>query len=69
MYEGLLAFKIGTADVQPALAASYESNADLTEWTFKMRPDVKFHNGAALDAGDVVASFGSMWDAKNAKPQ
>jgi peptide/nickel transport system substrate-binding protein len=65
MFEGLLSFKIGSADVQPALAESYEANADLTEWTFKMRSGVKFHNGATLDAGDVVASFGAMWDAKN----
>jgi ABC-type transport system substrate-binding protein len=65
VFEGLLSFKPGTADVQPALAESFEANADLTEWTFKIRPNVKFTNGAALDAGDVVASFGAMWDATN----
>lgn len=65
IYEGLLRFKIGTAEVEPALAVSYEANADLTEWTFKLRPGVKFHNGATLDAGDVVATLAAQWDAKN----
>ncbi len=47
MFEGLLAFKIGTSEVQAALAESFTANADATEWTFKLRPGVKFHNGAA----------------------
>ena len=65
IFDGLLAFKTGTGDVEPALAESFESNAELTEWTFKLRPGVKFHNGATFEAADVVASFGAMWDAKN----
>ncbi|GIV84895.1 MAG: hypothetical protein KatS3mg052_1902 [Candidatus Roseilinea sp.] len=65
IYETLLRFKLGTAEVEPALAESYESNADLTEWTFKLRPGVKFHNGATLDANDVVATMAAQWDAKN----
>jgi ABC-type transport system substrate-binding protein len=45
------------------LAEKYEPNADLTEWTFNLRPDVKFHDGATLDANDVVATYASQWDA------
>ena len=65
VFEGLLGFKIGTSEVTPRLAESFEGNADATEWTFKLRPEVKFHNGATLEAGDVLASLGAMWDAKN----
>jgi ABC-type transport system substrate-binding protein len=65
VFETLLAFKIGTAEVAPALAESFEGNDDATEWTFKLRPDVKFHNGATLGADDVLATFGALWDAKN----
>ncbi len=61
----MLGFKIGTSEVTPRLAESFEGNADATEWTFKLRPEVKFHNGATLEAGDVLASLGAMWDAKN----
>ncbi len=34
-----------------------------TEWTFTLRPDVKFHDGATLDANDVVATYVLQWDA------
>lgn len=58
-------FAPGTADLVPALAEKWEANADATVWTFNLRKDVKFHNGAALDANDVVATFVSQWDAKS----
>src|SRR5690606_11616839 len=32
-------------------------NDDLTEWTFKIRPGVEFHNGKTLTAEDVVWSL------------
>ena len=35
---------------QPNLAQSVTSNADGTVWTITMRPNLKFHNGAACDA-------------------
>lgn len=47
----------------PALAESYTSNDALTEWTFKLRSGVKFHDGSDFDATDVVDSFTAQWDA------
>jgi len=63
MYEALLGFSVGGTDVVPSLAESYAPNADLTEYTFTLRQGVKFHNGATLDANDVVATYASYWDA------
>ncbi|KAF0111080.1 MAG: putative ABC transporter substrate binding protein [Chloroflexi bacterium] len=63
VYESLLAFSVGGTDVIPALAESYTPNADLNEYTFTLRQGVKFHNGAAFDANDVVASYVAQWDA------
>lgn len=41
----------------PELATSWESNDDLTVWTFKLREGVEFHNGKTMDADDVVFSI------------
>lgn len=41
----------------PELATSWESNDDLTVWTFQLREDVQFHNGKTMDADDVVYSI------------
>ena len=40
----------------PDLCESYE-NPSATEWIFKLRRGVKFHNGAEMRAEDVVASI------------
>ena len=61
--EALLAYEVGGTEVVPALAEEYESNDDLTEWTFTLREGVTFHDGTALDAGDVVTSYRAQWDA------
>ena len=63
--ESLLGFKVGSAEVAPALAERYEPNEDLTEWTFHLRKNVKFHDGSVFDASDVVTSWAVQWDAKN----
>ncbi len=42
---------------QPELAESFEANADATEWTFKIRKDVHFHDGSKLTADDVIWSM------------
>ena len=34
-----------------------------TVWTCNLRTGVRFHDGATLDAGDVVTSFAAQWDA------
>jgi ABC-type transport system substrate-binding protein len=61
--ESLLAYEVGGTAVQPSLAESYEPNDELTEWTFHLRPGVKFHDGSELDAQDVIASYSAQWDA------
>ncbi len=39
---------------QPELAESFEPNANASEWTFKIRKGVEFHNGGELTADDIV---------------
>jgi len=61
--EPLLSYEVGGTAVQPGLAESYEVNDDLTEWTFKLREGVKYHDGSDLDAKDVILSYAVQWDA------
>jgi len=56
-YEGLVEYQRGTANLMPALAASWTISPDLTVYTFKLRPNVKFHDGSTLDAEAVKISF------------
>ncbi len=63
VYESLLGYEFGGTKAVPALAETWEANADATEWTFHLRQGVKFHNGADFDANDVVASYTALWDA------
>ena len=43
--------------LQPVLATSWSSNSTADVWTFNIRQGVKFHNGAALTADDVVYTY------------
>jgi peptide/nickel transport system substrate-binding protein len=52
--------------LQPMLALSWSPNKDGSVWTFKLRQGVKFHNGAAMTADDVVYTFQQLADPKNA---
>jgi peptide/nickel transport system substrate-binding protein len=65
VFDGLLSYKPGGVEVVPALAEKWEANTDLTEWTFHLRQGVKWSNGSALTANDVVATYAAQWDAKN----
>lgn len=56
MYEGLVQLD-PDGKVVNALAESLEANANATEWTVRLRPDVKFHNGNAVTANDVAFSL------------
>jgi peptide/nickel transport system substrate-binding protein len=46
-----------TLTLKPVLATSWTPNSTADVWTFKIRQGVKFHNGAALTADDVVYTY------------
>ena len=60
--ESLYRYEIGGAASIPALATECSANADSTVWTCTLRAGVKFHDGADLDANDVVLSYAVQWD-------
>lgn len=62
VFEQLYGFKPGTAVVTPGLAESCDPNEELTVWTCHLRSGVTFHDGAYLDANDVLMSYAAQWD-------
>jgi peptide/nickel transport system substrate-binding protein len=46
-----------TRTLKPWLATSWSANKDVTQWTFKIRPGVKFTDGSDLTAAAVVLSM------------
>jgi peptide/nickel transport system substrate-binding protein len=61
---GLVGLNRETAKFEPELAESWTVNEDGTEWTFKLRPNVKFQGGwGTMTADDVKFSF-EQWIAE-----
>lgn len=58
LYDGLTRFDLTKSDeipkIVPSLAESWAANKDLTVWTFKLRPDVTFHDGEPWNADAAV---------------
>ncbi|MBM7573461.1 glutathione ABC transporter substrate-binding protein [Aquibacillus albus] len=63
MLEGLLTEEDGK--VVPLLAESFEVNDDATEFTFKLREDVTFHDGAPFNAEAVKINFDRIRNPDN----
>lgn len=55
--EGLTRPKRDGLTPEAALATSWKPNADATVWTFKLRDDVKWHDGQPFTAEDVKFTF------------
>jgi ABC-type transport system substrate-binding protein len=57
VYDTLVRYLPGSTEIEPSLATSWSANEDKTVWTFEVRPGVRFHDGAPLDAAAVADSF------------
>ncbi|GAB2607848.1 ABC transporter substrate-binding protein [Paractinoplanes abujensis] len=69
MYDTLVTHKPGTAELVGGLAESWENDATGKVWTFKLRQNVKFHDGTPLDAAAVCANFDRWYTMKGEAAQ
>ena len=60
VYDGLVRYRDGTLEVEPALAESWEISEDGTEYTFNLREGVTFHDGSPFNAEAVKFNFDRM---------
>lgn len=67
LYEGLVA-EDGAGRLIPGMAERWQASADGRTWTFHLRPGLRWSNGEALDALQVVASFRRAFEPMTAAP-
>ena len=60
VYDGLVRYRDGTLEVEPALASDWEISEDGTEYTFTLREGVQFHDGSDFNAEAVKFNFERM---------
>lgn len=65
LYDGLVRYKDGALEVEPALAKSWKISSDGLAYTFALRPGVKFHDGSDFAADAVKFNFDRMLDEKS----
>lgn len=56
IYDGLVT-RTPDGTIVPEIASSWTTNEDATVWDFKIRQDVKFHDGSPLTVEDVKFTF------------
>jgi peptide/nickel transport system substrate-binding protein len=65
IFEGLVEYKEGTAEIQPCLATSWVTSTDGKNITFTLRQDVKFHDNTTFNADAVVFSFERQYNTSH----
>ena len=62
IYNRLLSIKPGTTELEPGLATEWTVSEDGKTWTFKLRDDVKFHDGSDFNAEAVRFNVERWWN-------
>ena len=64
LFDSLVAFDPLTSEIIPAVAETWEANADATVWTFNLG-DSKFHNGRDVTAADFKYAWERICNPAN----
>jgi len=64
IYESLVKRDNKSLEIVPQLAESWEISEDKLTFTFKIKKDIKWHDGKPFSSADVVFSFDKIMDPK-----
>ncbi len=57
IFETLVRFRDGGTEIEPGLATSWQPSRDGLTWSFRLRTNVRFHDGTVLTADHVVLAL------------
>jgi peptide/nickel transport system substrate-binding protein len=69
VFDTLVVYRVGSTDVDPALATRWAVSRDGLTWSFTLRNGVTFHDGAPVTAAEIASSFTRHLKADPAAPQ
>lgn len=67
--EQLVRLNADTGAVEPLLAESWSLAPDSLTWTFRLRPNVSFHDGSPMTSADVAASLARLINPASGLPR
>ena len=62
IFQGLVSLKPGSTVVVPQLATSWSTSKNGLNWTFNLRPGVKFQDGTPFNAKAVCVNFNRWYN-------
>jgi peptide/nickel transport system substrate-binding protein len=62
LFSGLVGIEAPTQQIKPALAESWDVEADQKTWTFRLRKGLRWSDGQPLTADDVVFTWEVIYD-------
>lgn len=69
IYDTLITYKLGTAELEPGLATEWEPSEDGKSWNFTLREGVKFHDSTEFNAEAVCFNFDRWHNMADAAAQ
>ena len=57
IFETLVRFRDGGTEIEPGLASNWQVSRDGLSWVFRLRPNIRFHDGTTLSADHVVLAL------------
>lgn len=67
LFEGLTRFD-ANGQPEPGLAEKWDASTDGLQWTFHLRPDLRFSDGHQLEASVFARAFARIQDEKSGSP-